>query len=219
MEEKQIPSLLLNILFSQVDEIMGHRSLILLLRQAGLTTYVDYTPPLDDSPSITVSEYSNLLATMYRVFGSQGARPILVSHGRLGITELWRQRPTQFAVSSVALKLLPTAKRMQIVLDRFADQGEELYDASFHIVEESDAFLLEIGDCPDCAGIIRAGITRAGMNLGRADRYKPVTKPVCHVTAASLEEMIQWATAQPHLVEEIACTAMGDPVCRFRISK
>ena len=32
MDEKRIPSLLLNILMTQVDEMMGHRSLLMLLR-------------------------------------------------------------------------------------------------------------------------------------------------------------------------------------------
>ena len=37
MEEKRIPSLLLSILLTQVDQMMGRRSLIMLLRQAGLS--------------------------------------------------------------------------------------------------------------------------------------------------------------------------------------
>ena len=56
MEEKRIPSLLLNILLTQVDEMMGRRSLIMLLRQAGLAEYVDNVPPMDDTPSIILSD-------------------------------------------------------------------------------------------------------------------------------------------------------------------
>jgi predicted hydrocarbon binding protein len=209
MEEKRIPSLLLNILFAQVDETMGHRSLIMLLRQAGLSAYVDNIPPMDDSPSITVDEYSQLLANVYEIFGARGARPIFLRGGRLGAAELRRQRPAQFAVSGMALKLLPTTKRMQIVLDKLADQGEEMYGAVYHFQEEDDAFFLEIGDCPYCAEITR--------------RYtahnKPITKPVCHIPAAIVDEMMEWATGQKHMVEEVACTAMGAPVCRFRIGK
>ena len=78
MEENRIPSLLLNILFAQVDEMMGRRSLIMLLRQAGLAEYVDNVPPMDDSPSITVEQYSGLLANIYEIFGARGARPIFL---------------------------------------------------------------------------------------------------------------------------------------------
>jgi predicted hydrocarbon binding protein len=209
MEEKRIPSLLLNILFAQVDEMMGHRSLIMLLRQAGLTTYIDNIPPLDDSPSITVDEYSRLLANIYEIFGARGARPIFLRGGRIGATELRRQRPAQFAVSGMALKLLPTTKRMQIVLDKLATQGEEMYGASHHLKEESDAFLLEIENCPYCAEIVRR----------QTAQNKPITKPVCHIPLSIIDEMMNWATDQPHLVEEVACMARGDAVCSFRISK
>jgi predicted hydrocarbon binding protein len=209
MVEKQIPSLLLNILFAQVDEMMGHRSLVMLLRQAGLTKYIDHTPPMDDSPSCAVGEYSRLLSNIYEIFGVRGARPIFLRAGRLGAAELRRQRPTQFVVSGMALKLLPTAKRIQFVLDRLSNQGEEMYGATYHLTEETDAFFLEIDDCPYCAEITRRHMAQ----------NKPISKPVCYTPAAIIEEMVEWATDQKHLVEEVACIAVGDPVCRFRVSK
>ncbi len=127
VEEKRIPSLLLNILFTQVEEMMGRRSLIMLLRRAGLADYIDNVPPMDDSPSITVEQYSLLLANIYDIFGARGSRPIFMRGGRLGAAEIRRQRPAQFAVAGTALKLLPGTRRMQIVLDRLAEQGEDLY--------------------------------------------------------------------------------------------
>jgi predicted hydrocarbon binding protein len=209
MEEKRIPSLLLSILFAQVDEMMGRRSLIMLLRQAGLSDYIDSEPPMDDTPSITVEEYSRLLANIYEIFGAQGARPIFLRGGRVGAAELRRQRPAQFAVAGTALKLLPTAKRMQIVLDRLAEEGEESYGASYHLEEASDAFFLKIGGCPYCSEIARRSQAQ----------NKPVTKPVCHIPVAIVDEMMEWVTGQKHLVEEVACIAQGARACRLRISK
>lgn len=209
MEEKRIPSTLLNILFTQVDEMMGHRSLIMLLRQAGLPEYIDDVLPMDDTPSITVCQYSKLLADIYGVFGARGARPIFLRGGRLGAAELRRQRPAQFVVAGTALKLLPSAKRMQIVLDKLAEQGAEMYGASYHLYEEADAFYLEITRCPYCAEIARRS----------KDQNKPVSKPVCHIPVAIIEEMMEWVTSQKHLVEEVACIAVGDPACRFRVGK
>jgi predicted hydrocarbon binding protein len=209
MEENRIPSLLLNILFTQVDEMMGRRSLIMLLRQAGLAEYIDNVPPMDDSPSITVDQYSGLLANIYEIFGARGARPIFLRGGRLGATEIRRQRPAQFAVAGTALKLLPAARRMKLVLDRLADQGEELYGTPHYLREEEIAFFIEMPDCPYCAEIARR----------RVEGSRPVTKPVCHIPVAAIAEMVEWATGQKHLVEEVACIAVGDPECRFRISK
>lgn len=209
MEEKRIPSLLLNILFTQVDEMMGHRSLIMLLRQAGLSEYVDHLPAMDDTPSITVGQYSQVLANIYDIFGARGARPIFLRGGRLGAIELRRQRPTQFAVSGMALKLLPSAKRMRIVLEKLMEQGVEMYGTTYQLHEQDDTFVLEMTDCPYCSEITRRRTTQS----------TPVTKPVCHIPAAVLAEMMEWATGNKHLVEEVTCIAMGDPSCRFRVSK
>jgi predicted hydrocarbon binding protein len=209
MEENRIPSLLLNILFTQVDEMMGRRSLIMLLRQAGLAEYIDNVPPMDDSPSITVKQYSGLLANIYEIFGARGARPIFLRGGRLGAAEIRRLRPAQFAVAGTALKLLPATKRMKLVLDRLAEQGEELYGTPHHLREEENAFFIDMPDCPYCAEIARR----------RAEGDRPVTGPVCHIPVAAVAEMTEWAMGQKHLVEEVACIALGDPECRFRISK
>jgi predicted hydrocarbon binding protein len=209
MEENRIPSLLLNILFTQVDEMMGRRSLIMLLRQAGLAEYIDDVPPMDDSPSITVEQYSGLLANIYEIFGARGARPIFLRGGRLGAAEIRRQRPAQFAVAGTALKLLPAPRRMKLVLDRLAEQGEDLYGTPHHLYEEENAFFIEMPNCPYCAEIARR----------RAEGNRPITRPVCHIPVAAVAEMIEWAMGQKHLVEEVACIAVGDPECRFRISK
>lgn len=209
VEDKRIPSLLLNILFTQVEEMMGRRSLIMLLRQAGLADYVDRLPPMDDTPSITLDQYSQLLADIYEIFGAQGARPIFLRGGRLGSAELRRQRPAQFAVSGIALRLLSTNRRIQFVLDRLVEQGTDMYGASYHLEEQENAFFLQMTQCPYCVEITRR----------RAAENKPVTKPVCHIPAAVIAEMIEWATGNRHLVQEIACIATGDPACRFRVSK
>lgn len=209
MEEIRIPSLLLNILFGQVEEMMGRRSLIMLLRQADLAEYIDNVPPLDEDPSITVAEYSRLLADVYDIFGAQGARSIFLRGGRLGAAEIRRQRPAQFAIAGTALRLLPATRRMQLVLDRLVEQGEDLYGTAHELHEDENAYLIEIPDCPYCAEIARR--CQAGN--------KPPTKPVCHLPVAAIAETMEWAMGQKHLVEEVACLALGDPACRFRVSK
>lgn len=209
MEEKRIPSMLLNILFTQVEEMMGRRSLIMLLRQAGLSEYVENMPPMDDSPSVTVDEYSALIGNIYDIFGARGAKPIFLRGGRLGAAEIRKQRPTQFAVSGMALKLLKSNKRMQIILEKLVDQGEDMYGATYKLQDEDDAFILSIESCHYCAAIARRA----------QEQGKQVSKPVCFIPASIIAEMMEWATDQKHLVEEVACIAMGDPACRFRVSK
>ncbi len=209
MAEKRIPAMLLNILLTQVEDMMGRRSLIMLLRQTGLDEYIDKAPPSDDTPTITVGQYSELLANIYEIFGARGAKPIFLRGGRLGAAEIRKQRPAQFALGGAALKLLPTAKRMRIVLDKLVAQGEEMYGATYGLAEEEDAFYLSIADCHYCAAIAHHA----------RQTNRRINRPVCHIPTAVIAEMVEWATGQKHLVEETSCIAVGDPVCRFRIAK
>ena len=208
-EEKRIPSLLMNILITQVEEMMGRRSLLTLLRQAELTDYADHIPPLDETPSITVARYSSFLALIYDIFGARGAKPIFLRGGRLGAAEIRRQRPTQFALAGTALKVLPAAKRMQFILSRLAEQGQDLYGTTHTLHDEGDSFIVEMPTCPYCSEIRRRSIAQ----------NKPVTKPVCHIPLAVIDEMVEWITGGKHLVEETECVATGAPACRFRVTK
>jgi hypothetical protein len=208
-EEKRIPSLLMNILITLVDEMMGHRSLLTLLRQAELTDYADRLPPLDETPSITVAQYSSFLALIYDIFGARGAQPIMLRGGRLGAAEIRRQRPSHYALAGTAVKLLPAAKRMQFILSRLAEQGQDLYGTPHHFYDEGDAFVIDMPGCPYCSEIARRSIAQ----------NKPVTKPVCHIPLSVIDEMVEWITGGKHLVEETACIATGAPACRFRVTK
>lgn len=208
-EEKRIPSLLMNILINQVEDTMGRRSLLTLLRRAELTHYADHIPPLDETPSITVAEYSSFLALVYDIFGAGGARPIFLRGGRLGAAEIRRQRPAQFALAGTALKILPAARRMQFILTRLVDQGQDLYGTPHILHDEGDAFVIEMPGCPYCSEIARRSIAR----------NKPISKPVCHIPLAVIDEMVEWITGQKHLVEETECIATGATACCFRVTK
>ena len=208
-DEKRIPSLLMNILITQVDEMMGRRSLLTLLRQAELTHYADHAPPLDETPSITVAQYSSFLALIYDIFGARGAMPIFVHAGRRGAAEMRRQRPTQFALAGTALRILPAAKRMQLTLSRLVEQGQDLYGTTHSLYDEGDALVVEMPGCPYCAEIARRSI----------ELNKPITKPVCHMPLAVIDDMVEWVTGGKHLVEETECVATGAPACRFRVNK
>jgi predicted hydrocarbon binding protein len=209
MEERRIPSLLLHIVFQQVQELMGEKSLAMLLRQSGLSAYLTTPPPADESPSITVQEYATLLAHIYEIFGPRGARAIFTQGGRKGGQEIRRLHPARYTLAGAALKLLPENKRMEMILQKVEEEGIELYGNPHHLREEEDAFVMEIQDCPYCAEIARRA--QAGSLT--------VSHPVCHIAAAVYQEMIEWGTGNSHPVKETACIAAGDPACAFRIEK
>jgi predicted hydrocarbon binding protein len=207
--EKRIPNLLLYIVFQQVSDLMGRRSLAMLLRKSGCPEYLDDPPPADESPSITVQQYSILLADVYEIFGPRGSRAVFVQGGRKGGQEIRRIHPARYTLAGAALKLLPENKRIEMILQRVEEEGVELYGNPHHMREEDDAFYMEIHECPYCAEIARRA--RAGA--------LSVAHPVCHIATAVYEEMVEWGTGHNHPAKEIACIALGDPACVFRIAK
>jgi hypothetical protein len=209
VEEKRLPSMLLSILLSEVEALMGRRSLITLLRQAGLSDYIDYPLPMDDAPTITISQYSKLLASIFDIFGTRSAHQIFVQSGRLAAAQSRKQRGTRFALTGTALRFLGGSKRMQIVLDRLAEQGTETFGAPHRFEEREDAFYFEIEQCPYCAEI----------SPSSKPRNRPLSRPVCYIPAAMIDEMVEWATGQRHLVEEVTCMVEGAAACRFRVGK
>jgi hypothetical protein len=202
MEETRIPALLLNRLLREVGRTMGRRSLIALLRRADLEAYVDYPPPDDDTPSITVAEWSTLVAEIYETFGPKVTQMILWRAGTAAATA-FRGRPLAARVAGTAMRLLPTERRLRLALERLAAQGEASFGTAHRLHEGPDAYYLVVTDCPHCAAL---------------PPEQRVRRPVCHLMAAAIADTVEWATGEKHLVEEVACIARGDEECRFRVA-
>ncbi len=208
-EEKRIPSLLMNILITQVDEMMGRRSLLTLLRQAELTGYADHIPPWTRRPASPSRNTPTFWPSSTTSLAPAAPSPLCCAVAGWARAEIRRQRPTQFALAGTALKLLPAGKRMQFILTRLAEQGKDLYGTPHLLRDEGDAFVIEMPGCPYCSEIARRSIAQ----------NKPVSKPACHIPLAVIDEMVEWITGWKHLVEETECVAVGAPACRFRVTK
>jgi predicted hydrocarbon binding protein len=207
--EKRIPSLLLHVVFQQVSDLMGEKSLAMLLQKSGFPEYLNSPPPADESPSVTVQQYSTLLASIYEIFGPRGSRAIFTQGGRKGGQHIRQLHPARYNLAGAALKLLPENKRIELILQKVEEEGTELYGNPHHLREEEDAFVMEIQGCPYCAEIARRA--RAGE--------LSVAHPVCHIATAVYQEMVEWGTGHSHPASETACIALGDPACVFRVAK
>jgi hypothetical protein len=201
--ETRIPALLLNTLLAEVGQTMGRRSLIALLRRADLEVYVDYPPPADDTPSMTVAEWSTLVAEIYEVFGPKVTQMILW-HAGTTAAAAFRGRSLAAQVGGTAMRLLPAERRLRLALERLAARGEALFGTAHQLREGPDAFYLVVTDCPHCAAI---------------PPEQHLRRPVCHLVAAAVADTVEWATGEKHLVEEVSCIAQGDHECRFRVAR
>jgi predicted hydrocarbon binding protein len=210
VEEKRIPARVLRILVDQVDELMGARALRTLFAQAGLLRYDEQNlPPRDDSPSVTLEEYGRVLHAIRQIFGPRGARALMLKGGRAAFEELRGANPARYAVLGTALKMLPEAKRIQLGLRRLIEEAEEFYGNQYHLLEERDAFVVEICNSPYCL------VERREIAAGRP----ALDRPICDIPVGAYAALVEWVTGKPHRVEEIDCMAMGAPVCRIRVEK
>jgi hypothetical protein len=210
MEEKRIPSRVLRIVVDQVSELMGAGTLRMLFTQAGLPRYDEENlPPMDDSPSVTLAEYSRVLHTIHQVFGPRGARALMLKGGQAAFEQIRASNPGRYAVVGVALKVLPEAKRVHLALRRLIDESQQFYGNEYHLSEEPDAFVVEISDCPYCA------VEREQIGAGQP----PVDHAICHIPVGAYASLVEWVTGKKHRVEETECAAMGATSCRIRIQK
>lgn len=206
--ETRVPSLVVRTLLSQVDQMLGHRSLIRLLRRSGLDAFAERLPPQDTTPSISVDAWSRLLADAHDTFGADAAQDLFVQAGHLAAAETRRQRAPQMAITGTALRLLPIDRRIRLVLEAFAEQSEEAFGTPHYLYEGLDGYQVEMPNCPHCAEIRRR----------RTAEHRSHDGPFCHFVAAALAETLEWALGRPCLVEEISCIATGHTTCRLGFS-
>ncbi|MGD8626916.1 MAG: 4-vinyl reductase [Anaerolineae bacterium] len=199
----KIPWWLVAVLVAQIEETLGRRSSKVLLRQAGLSRHAEPSSPGDEIPGVTVEEYARLLAKAYEALDPQRAPSIFFQAGKQSAIEMRRQRPAQSALAGTALRLLPADRRLRRILERLAEEGETLYGTPHHLREETGAFFVELANCPHCAGFAP----------------RQARQPVCHLAMGTMAETVTWAMGRKHLVEEVACIALGAEACRFRIAR
>jgi predicted hydrocarbon binding protein len=202
MQRHQLPSMVLRLVCDSIIDNLGEKSLRLLMTQSGLQAYYQEgaLPPADNSPSLTLPEFSNLFTTMFRIFGDRGIKPILLRAGRRNMQHFRETNKTLTALAGAAFKVLPTDAKIKLVLSRAAKAAEELLYTEHIFRETAEGYMVEIVDSPYCVGI-------------EADHG------VCYVAQGFYGEAVAWATNQQHKVEELTCRAHGDDRCRILISR
>lgn len=202
MQRQQLPSMVLRLVCDSIIDNLGEKSLRLLMTQSGLQAYYHdgVLPPADNSPSLTLPEFSNLFTTMFGIFGDRGIKPILLRAGRANMKHFRETNKTLAALAGAAFKVLPTDAKIKLVLSRATKAAEELLYTEHRVSESPDGYVVEILDSPYCVGI-------------KADHG------VCYVAQGFYSEAVTWATNQQYHVEEISCRARGNDSCRILISR
>ena len=171
-----------------------------VLRRSGLSQFIGIVPEKDDSPSITVDEFSQYIKALLDIFGEEGARPILLRSGKIGFTFAYDNMPPLIRFASQMLRVLPEKKRLVTIVSEFNKAFNEVMGTDGFVSEEDDKIIVEIPHCPYCRGI-------------------STENPVCYVEIGLLTQLIETAGGSSYTVHEKKCISTGDSVCQFEIGK
>ncbi|GAB4215293.1 MAG: hypothetical protein OHK0022_55000 [Roseiflexaceae bacterium] len=201
VSEERIPSLVLREVCESVIDNLGEKNLRLLFTQAGLQgLYQGELPPADDTPSISVGEFSQLFAATHRIFGARGMKPILLRSGRTSAEHFRQTNKTLMALTGAAFKVLPTDAKIKLMLSRAAKLGEEMLHTPHRFYDTPEAYVIEISACPYCAG-------------------SHAEHGICFFPVGFYGDMLRWATGTAYTINETECIATGGAVCRFEIGR
>jgi hypothetical protein len=180
------------------EEVMGENGLNTVLRTSGLERYIGNFPPDNLEPAIQTSDYARLNEVIEEFYG-RGGRGMLRRIGKASFQYAVREQAALLGLAGVALKLLPTRRRIKFILDALVNALKKSNPQVNAWVEEADNFFAYCdASCAICHG-------------------RQSTDAICYLYIGSIGEAVQWATGQEFKIVETHCTAKGDPHCRFEV--
>jgi len=190
-----------------VEEVAGEKGMVVILRQAGLEHFVGNYPPAElRFTGRTFQEYAALNRAILDFYG-RAAGSFARRIGRLSAKMMVEEQDDWLGLQALALKAMGTELRVKLGLMSSAQLFRNLYRKEAgvevtHIVEDhGDYFTYSLRECPCCAGLV-------------AD------KPICSMWLGVLYEGGIFVTGgKVFEYQEIACRALGDEFCTFKVGK
>jgi len=183
-----------------MEEVLGKRGVTAMLNAAGLPQYIGNYPPENLEQEVFFSDYTKLCHAVEDFYG-RAARGMLNRIGRASFRYgLW-EHPTLFKAAQAFLKLRRPRGRLKFALEATAKGLSEEANEPSRVEEVGADLILSIDYCAACW-------------------EREADRPVCQVNIGFIQEIAKWAVGEsyPVKVEEIACRAMGDSACSYRVS-
>lgn len=191
----QVPGMVMRTVLLATQETSGPQY-PQLLRSAGLSRFVDAMPDGGWEPVATKDELERLYATVYAMLGEPITRLFMRNYGQRLATQLLANKELQEIIGRAAA--LPPEQRLEAFLQEFVPWQRW---AVIHITQDQHVWYLELEHCPYCAGIHGA------------------TAPLCQAATVLYAGLTKAVTGRPVQVTEVTCVAVGDPRCKFAVTK
>lgn len=195
------PNRMGRIFLMSMEEVMGRNGLNALLNLITAQELIQSPPPDNLEQEFDFAYFSNLNRGLEEIYGPRGARGLALRGGRAMFTRGLRQFGALAGVGDLAFKVLPLSTKLKIGIPALARIFTQFSDQTSRVEELDDHFLYYIDRCSICWG-------------------REVDHPICFIAVGILQESLRWVSGGLEFrVDQIACTAMGEESCIFKIDK
>lgn len=186
-----------------LQDLLGKNGLNAMLKQAGLTDYIEQYPADNLAKGIPYAEFNTLNAALETTLGTRGGRGLAFQAGRVVYEQAFNNLGIMAGIHSPEFKGLPLQAKINLGLSALGKILQQTCDMQCTVRESGPGeFNFEVHPCPFC------------WDRSRSDQ------PVCAMLAGLITESLKWISeGGKYQVTETECTAMGYPVCRFAISQ
>ena len=172
-----------------------------LLEWAGLAHYAESLPADNWTREFDFSYIARLNQGLSELFGPRGGRRLALSTGSSFFLCALGEIGTLAGVTDLARRSLPLQIKLKDGLTAVARTFSQTSDQTTWLVEQERQFFYHVDPCPVCWQRISE-------------------RPICFITVGFLQEALGWLSdGQDFRVQQIACMAMGEENCVFRIDR
>ncbi len=189
------------ILLTSLEEVMGRNGLNALLNLVDLRQLINELPPDNLEKEFDFAHISNINKGLEEIYGPRGARGLALRGGRAIFSRGLRQFGALAGVSDLAFKVLPLQTKLKIGVPAVARIFTQFSDQTSYVEEFDEHFLYTMERCSMCWG-------------------QETDRPICFIGVGILQETLRWVSnGLEFRVDQIACKAMGDEACVFKVDK
>jgi predicted hydrocarbon binding protein len=189
------------IIYLAMEEVLGSSGIAETLLFANLAHRVGQYPPDNLDRQVSFHEISGTQAALERLYGQRGGPGLALKSGRVCFKYGLREFGSDINHGSASFRLMPLQAKVSRGIARVAQTINKISDQQVSVSDDEHSIYWNVENCPDCWS-------------RKSDR------PICHMTAGMLDELLTWISGGRRFrVEEIRCTAQGDPACVMRLDK
>lgn len=198
---RSFPNQMGRILLDAIEEILGSAGMIAALQYSGLTHRINSYPPDHNQTGYPFNELSSLLAGLENLYGPRAGHGIALRSGRAAFKIGLRSLGADLGLLEPGFRLQPIPQKIRTGTSLLADTLSEVSDQKVELIEFEKHYGFTVSHCPVCW-------------------QRQANQPICHLTVGFLQESLYWLSGGKYYdVQEISCSARGDPACIFHFPK